>query len=369
MIHSWAVRAALKVSSRRACASLLSCLLLSSCGSEVGDLFSDSAIVTEPPATEPPATDPMASELSATGETRPPSSPEATASDPSERVSEASPAPAGRDDGAPTNGGNASAPPLTAGDDAPADAVPAPAAPVEPEPVPPVTDSEGSSIARVCTGVQSPLLLDFDAVGNDPTQALFGDFTAELSGGTFVYPEAGLLGSVASRGLVSDVVDGDWHISGSVVEQSGFGLFFDCQSFDASRFVGLAFRIAGNVGSADTVTLLVGTAGNDVSSAWRVANGGTSAPSLGRCTPARSEYDGTCNEARIDVSVTANAREVVVPFSALNDGSPERGVNPSELTSISWALPAPSLDAFANVEPYAVDLRLDDIRFIEAAPR
>jgi hypothetical protein len=211
------------------------------------------------------------------------------------------------------------------------------------------------------------VLLDFETVGDDPTQAVFGDFEAELSGGTYVYPQLSLIGpGAAPRGLVSDVAAGDWHISGSVIEQSGFGVFLDCQLLDASRFVGLAFRISGNVGNADAVTLLVGTASNDVSSEWLVENGADSAPRSGRCTPVDNEYDGTCNQARIEIPVSAQPREVVVPFTALGDGSPEPSVNPTELTTLGWALPMPATNAFGNTQAYDVDLRIDDIRFVEA---
>jgi hypothetical protein len=101
-----------------------------------------------------------------------------------------------------------------------------------------------------------------------------------------VYPQLSLIGpGAAPRGLVSDVAAGDWHITGSVIEQSGFGVFLDCQLLDASRFVGLAFSISGDVGNAGSVTLLVGTASNDVSSEWLIENGGDSEPRSGRCVP------------------------------------------------------------------------------------
>ena len=208
-------------------------------------------------------------------------------------------------------------------------------------------------------------MLDFTSPGGDPTQALFGDFRDVLSGGTYVYPNAGDDAQLAG-GLASDVTSGDWHISGSVAQQAGFGLFLDCQLLDASRFTGLAFRVSGDVEGAGSITLLIGTASNDVSQAWLVANEVTSPPSSGRCTPARNEYDGTCSQARIEIPVSAQAREVLVPFSALGQGSPEPGVNPAEITTIAWALPSPQLNRFGDAGVYEVDLRIDDIRFIES---
>jgi hypothetical protein len=225
--------------------------------------------------------------------------------------------------------------------------------------------AEAPDSPGACAALAEPLLLDFAAVGSDPTQALFGDFQRVLSGGTYVYP---LAPDAEQAGLRSDVTDGDWHISGTVAEQSGFGLFLDCQLLDASAFTGLAFRVSGSVEGAGTITLLIGTASNDVSAAWLLENDGVSPPGSGRCTPVQSEYDGTCSPARLEIAVSPQAREVIVPFAALGQGSPEAGVNPAELTTIAWALPSPPLDPAGDVEPYAVDLRLDDIRFVEGPP-
>jgi hypothetical protein len=57
---------------------------------------------------------------------------------------------------------------------------------------------------------------------------------------------------------------------------------------------------------------------------------------------------------------------VVVPFTAFGGGSPVRGVNPAELTTLGWALPMPATNAFGNTQAYDVDLHIDDIRFVEA---
>jgi hypothetical protein len=283
-------------------------------------------------------------------------------------------APSARDDGADENeAGGAEATPTAA---APAAVPGEPSDELQPEAPPegaPVGEAGAPPEARVCSGMQSPVLLDFEAVTGDGAQALFGDFDAVLSGGTYVYPVAAPVATggppnAAVRGLVSDVTAGDWRISGSVVEPSGFGVFLDCQLLDASRFAGIAFRIAGNVGNTDALTVLVGTASNEVSSSWRLENGGAEEPSSGRCTPSFDEYDGTCNAARIDIDVSAESREVFVPFSALGGGSPEPGVNPEEITTLAWSLPTPGVTPLGNAMPYVVNLRIDDIRFVEAPP-
>jgi hypothetical protein len=225
--------------------------------------------------------------------------------------------------------------------------------------------------ARVCPAIGQPLLLDFATPGNNPEQGLFGDFTpASFSGGTFVYPQvSGAATPVPGPGLVSDVTTGDWRINGVVSQASGFGIFFNCQLVDASRFVGIAFRVQGLIEARQEIELQLGTAANAVSREWFLARGNTgAATTFGRCAPLESEFDGTCQAARLSIPVFPEGQEVVVSFADLTDGSPEPGINPAEITTLVWTLPqAAGADAGVPV-PYAVDLRVDDIRFITTIP-
>lgn len=244
----------------------------------------------------------------------------------------------------------------------------------EPIPLQPDTDATGG--ARVCRAPAGPVLIDFGRTNHDASQATFGDFVSVLSGGTFVYPEAvapeaGVsppgVGAEPALGLRSDVSDGDWHISGIVDSPAGFGLFLDCQQLDASRFVGLAFRLEGELPAPGTLTFVVGSAANQVSRAWLLGSGEASpGPSFGRCTPLETAFDGSCLAARITLPVRREGDEVRVRFADLAGGSPEPRLDPAELTSIQWALPPPSTGADGASVPYAVELRLDDIRFISA---
>jgi hypothetical protein len=295
---------------------------------------------------------------------------------------------------------------------------PAPATPGA-EPAAPEADPTGG--ARRCPQPAAPLLLDFDVPPNDPAQALFGNFQNTLSGGTYVYPlrSGGAPVEPAASGLVSSVGAGSWRISGTVSEPAGFGLFFDCHQLDASGFIGIAFRISGTFaepGSIDPggvvpgpvgpsgavsdgvdggapvvvggaggsgaggsgaggsapgegvtgggeVALVLGSAANDVARSWFVQNGSNPpGPSFGRCFPASTQFDGTCQGARLTVPFTLEPREVFVPFAELRAGSPEASLNPAELSTVAWQLPVPGGDA--GTEPYAVDLVLDDIRFV-----
>jgi hypothetical protein len=233
-------------------------------------------------------------------------------------------------------------------------------------PAEPVVDADPTGQARECPAPAQPLLLDFAQVNNGPSQTTFGDFNTVLSGGTFVYPQISASPNAPPPpGLTSDVTRGDWHIAGSVVEPAGFGLFLDCERLDASLFQGVAFRIAGSVASSESLQFLVGTAGNEVSHTWLLQTNGSAPASFGRCEPALSQFDGTCTPAQLSVPVSTEPVDVFVSFAALTGGSPEPTVNPIELVRIRWALPDPAVDETGRVVPYAVDLHIDDIRFVE----
>jgi hypothetical protein len=285
-----------------------------------------------------------------------------------------------------------------------------PAGPAQPE-----GDPTGG--ARRCAQPAAPLLLDFEVPPNDPAQALFGNFQNVLSGGTYVYPlrSSGAPAEPGAPGLVSNVAAGSWRISGTVTEPAGFGLFFaDCHQLDASGFVGISFRISGTfaepgsippggvapgpvdssgaapgavdggapigggngggpvagggtpgegIAGGGQLAVVLGSAANDVARGWFVQNGSNPpGPSFGRCFPASTQFDGSCQGARLPVRFTLEPREVFVPFADLAAGSPEASLNPAELSTVAWQLPVPGGDA--GTEPYSVDLVLDDIRFV-----
>ena len=223
-----------------------------------------------------------------------------------------------------------------------------------------------TSKAIACPTPTDSLIMDFtDDPSGEGVQATFGDFTETFSGGTFVYPSEE---TMPLYPLTSDVTEGDWHITGEVGDYSGFGLFFqDCTKFDASAFDGIEFTIRGDVGMGNTLEFRVGTAANTVSHEWLHENGQTAEPvNFGRCIPPGSnQYDGSCTEPKVSVTVTDTPEVVTVLWEDLTGGSPESFVTPSELTSIAWALPAPSGVGTESVITYSVDLVIDDLRFVD----
>jgi hypothetical protein len=220
-----------------------------------------------------------------------------------------------------------------------------------------------TSDAIACPTPEDSSILDFTHLSGDGVQASFGDFVETFSGGTFVYPNTE---QMTMYPLTSDVTQDNWHITGTVGEYSGFGLYFEnCTKFDASAFDGIEFTISGDVGLGTTVDLRVGTAANSVSHEWLHENGQADEPAnFGRCIPPGSnQYDGSCSEPHFTVTVTESPSVVTVLWDDLTGGSPEASVTPSELTSISWALPAPAGVDTENVTTYSVDLVVDDLRF------
>lgn len=197
------------------------------------------------------------------------------------------------------------------------------------------------------------------------TDPSFGDFTTTFSGGGFVYPGAGNM-----YPLTSDVTEGNWHISGDVGNYSGFALFFNnCFKVDASAYKGISFTVSGEVEMGGTLTFLVGTAADDITSAWlnmHKAEGEADKHNFGRCTPATdNQYDGSCGSPTKSIPVTADPTVVTVLWKDLTSGKPQASVTPSEITSIAWSFPAPAGAGTDSPTVYKADVVIDDLTFVE----
>lgn len=228
--------------------------------------------------------------------------------------------------------------------------------------------------AFACPTPTAALITDFTLPekATSTADASFGDFTTTFSGGTFVYPSAG------TYPLTSDVSKDNWHVTGNVGDYSGLGLYFsgvdpvssmpgNCSKFDASAFKGIQFTISGST-MGSSVTLQVGTAGDDVASSWLNAHKANTtdadkAPNFGRCMPVSGQYDGTCGAPGKVIQISTTPTVVKVLWAELLGGKPETTVNPTELTFISWILPNPAGVGTAPV-PYMADVTIDDLQFI-----
>jgi hypothetical protein len=214
----------------------------------------------------------------------------------------------------------------------------------------------GAAPAPDCPPLIQPLISDFTvAPGDTSSEASFGP-DAAFQGGTYFYPEGGA--------VTSNLTGGDWHLSGTVVALSGFGLYSSaCQAIDASAFPGIAFTLWGNIEGDRALIFFIESAAQQVSSLWTNANKTNpqdpDAPAnSGRCIPANARSDGTCREPRVMIQVTSEPTVVEIPWANFAGGSPVPNVNASEITAIAWALPQP------GTTPYAFDVHIDDLHFI-----
>ena len=225
-----------------------------------------------------------------------------------------------------------------------------------------ITGDDGT----LCPTPAAPLITDFTYAAPEggtasTTEVHFGSGYGVLAGGEYVYPTSG------TSPLTSDVSQSNWHISGTVGDYSGFGLYFDeCNRLDASKYHGISFKISGALGSTNgqpnNLTLSVGTLNDTLAPAWINTHGGNSTDP-GRCIPTSgtSQYaEEGCSNPTETIVVTDTPTVVNILWSDLVGGSPEVNVaTPSEITHISWTLPWTS-----GGTPYPVDFVIDDLSFI-----
>lgn len=220
----------------------------------------------------------------------------------------------------------------------------------------------------------APLISDFTYV--DGTNEVkegsfsFGNFYDAPSGYSFHYPDRGSVtaggaggnagaggnggagggaaggGALGPVGITENLTGSDWHISGVIGNYSAFVVTLACAT-DASAFSGIQFTISGTAGTPNRLTMQAAFAGDEAGS---------------RVTPTTGMCEGTCSAPFTTVNVTATKTLIQIPWSTFTGGRPISTVNPAQLTALRWVFnwnPA--------LQPYAVDLRVDDLSFIPAA--
>ena len=214
----------------------------------------------------------------------------------------------------------------------------------------------GAAGAVACPKPTTALITDFTYIPSDGgsiTDASFGDYTTTLSGGTYVYPST----------LTSNITGGNWHVSGTVNNYSGIGVFFNkCYLLDASAYKGISFTISGTVGTTNAMTLGVPNAADTISSAWYAKyDAGTVAPNFGQCNPPSSnQYDGSCGDPQKVITVTTTPTKVTVLWSDLTGGKPQESANPCQISGNIYLFFPWSTSTTA----YNVDIIVDDISFV-----
>ncbi len=197
--------------------------------------------------------------------------------------------------------------------------------------------------------VETPLMtniVDFTPRGpNAATDGYsWGSFGTDFSGYTYYYNQAY---------IKSDVTTGVWHMTGNVLDYSGFGLGFNCM-IDASAYAGVEFTIQGNAGIPSQLTFSVTTAADDVAD--------PNNPSYARCVPVSNPYDGTCAEPRVIIDVTSTLTTVSLRWKDLLAGRPSP-VNPAEITRLTWAFAWPYTSPDGSVG-YPIDVTIGHVAFI-----
>ncbi|MEP6653684.1 MAG: hypothetical protein ABJA82_10015 [Myxococcales bacterium] len=153
-------------------------------------------------------------------------------------------------------------------------------------------------------------------------------------------------GALGPVGITENLTGSDWHISGVIGNYSAFVVTLACAT-DASAFSGIQFTISGTAGTPNRLTMQAAFAGDEAGS---------------RVTPMTGMCEGTCSAPFTTVNLTATKTLIQIPWSTFTGGRPISTVNPAQLTALRWVFnwnPA--------LQPYAVDLRLDDLSFIPAA--
>ena len=181
------------------------------------------------------------------------------------------------------------------------------------------------------------VIADFD-MGNDQTFAQFGSGT--VSGGT--YP------AVGTGYPFTDVSGFNWHISGTVgpTDDAHFGIYWLCTLsnasggclLDVSRFKGISFKIKGNAGPDNQMTLSLGRAENDTNAQNAMC---------GSCVvPASSDASAGdyCRGPRTTFTVPADCSETTVTllWTDFHGGSPHDSLDPHQVTGILWVFHDPA---------------------------
>ncbi len=190
---------------------------------------------------------------------------------------------------------------------------------------------------------------------------------ATLGGSEFVYPTGGMWP------VTSDVSGGSWHMTGTLGDYSGFGLYFDnCSRVDASAYSGISFTISGRhrLPPGGIVTMDIATLDDQIAASWLLAHGGgtPAATDPGRCIPdatATSQYNQTdCADPTKVITVTTTPTKVTILWTDFTGGKPTAAVTPGDIIGIYWFFPPPVGAGTTTPTTYPVDITIDDLSFI-----
>jgi hypothetical protein len=189
----------------------------------------------------------------------------------------------------------------------------------------------------LCEGVQPTMdfstpyvVANFDT-GSNQAFSPFGSGDP-VSGNTYI-----------SSGVIEDFGTSDWHLTGTVAGDEHFGISWGCSlpstgggcTLDTSRFKGIRFKVKGNVGPDNAMTLSLGRAENDP----QPVNAG-----CGTCvvpTDSDASTSDYCRGPRVVFPVGPTERTVTILWTDFADGSPHASIDPHQLTGILWIFHPP----------------------------
>ena len=157
---------------------------------------------------------------------------------------------------------------------------------------------------------------------------------------------------------------GALHVTGQVSGYSGFLIWFT-RCTDLSAYAGISFMLSGAVGAAgiyvNTLDFMLPT---NSTFPWQTVE--NTSRQLGGCTAVDASNPwSSCVFPSLNIAVPAPPTVVEVRWVDMIGGLPtqwDARFSPRELMGIQWQFPWSS--SFA---PYAVDVMVDDIRFIGGA--
>lgn len=204
----------------------------------------------------------------------------------------------------------------------------------------------GAPSSFACQGVVPPSTAITDFTDLMPETAPLWGAPAAMGafyGGLFSYGAAGAI-------PVNDVSEGNLHVTGTVKDYSGSGLYV-AYCTDASKYDGVRFKISGDTGG-NKVTFLLQTNKNLYPDPMAMK---------GECQAAPEKKFIDCIHPGFAITVTADEQVVELTWDKLKGGLPASAATTdgSDIVGLQWAFPWG-----ASMAPYDVDLTIDDVEFI-----
>ncbi len=221
-------------------------------------------------------------------------------------------------------------------------------------------------VVTKCTGTTPPaaLISDFSIAGTATAPAIFGTWSQNIYGGTYVYPtaDATACNTASSYPITQTLTGGNWAVQGTVGTYSGMGLWWNCINggttasptyvgscaIDASAYTGISLTVSGNAGTSGAISMQVGTPSTTKPTTDSAGNPNN----CGTCSVA------TCG-TNVSVPVTATATPVSFTWAQLGVTTP----NAITGISFSFADPYNYSTTPAVATPFAVNITIDDLKF------